>query len=68
MKFEAFAVENIPLIKKGDDIAQIICERSDILDNDIIVIASTIVGKAEGKTFTLEGIVPGAKAIDNLLI
>ncbi len=45
LKFEAFAVENIPLIKKGDDIAQIICERSDILDDDIIVIASTIVGK-----------------------
>lgn len=64
LKFEAIAVENIPLIKKGDDIAQIICERSDILDDDIIVIASTIVGKAEGMTFTLEGIVPSAKAIE----
>lgn len=64
MRFEAFAVENIPLIKKGDDIAQIICERTDILDGDIIVIASTIVGKAEGRTFSLEGIVPGAEAVE----
>ena len=64
MKFEAFAVENIPLIKKGDDIGQIICERTDIVDGDVIVIASTIVGKAEGRTFTLEGIVPGTKAVE----
>lgn len=64
MKFEAFAVENIPLIKKGDDIGQIICERTNIVDGDVIVIASTIVGKAEGRTFTLQGIVPGTKAVE----
>lgn len=64
LRFEAFAVENIPLIKKGDDIAQIICERTDILEGDVIVIASTIVGKAEGRSFSLEGIVPGAEAVE----
>lgn len=64
MRFEAFAVKNIPFIKKGDDIAQIICERTNILDGDIIVIASTIVGKAEGRTFSLKDIVPGQDAIE----
>ncbi len=57
-------MENIPLIKKEDDIAQIICERTDILDGDVIVIASTIVGKAEGRTFSLGDIVPGAEAVE----
>lgn len=57
-------MEDIPLIKKGDDLAQIICERTDVLDEDIIVIASTVVGKAEGRTFSLEGIVPGAEAVE----
>lgn len=57
-------MENIPLIKKEDDIAQIICERTDILDGDVIVIASTIVGKAEGRTFSLVDIVPGAEAVE----
>lgn len=64
LRFEAFAVENIPLIKKGDDLAQIICERADVLDGDVIIIASTIVGKAEGRTFSLEGIIPGAEAVE----
>lgn len=50
----SFTVENIPLINGGDDIASIICERTDIEDNDIIVIASTIVSKAEGRMFRLE--------------
>ncbi|MDG6242877.1 MAG: coenzyme F420-0:L-glutamate ligase [Methanolobus sp.] len=56
MKLNAFTVDNIPLIKKGDDIASIICERTEIEDNDIIVVASTIVSKAEGRTFRLEDI------------
>lgn len=64
LRFEAFTVENIPLIKKGDDIAQIICERTDIFDGDVIVIASTIVGKAEGNIFSLDGIIPSAEAIE----
>ncbi len=64
LRFEAFAVENIPLVRKGHDLAQIICERTDILDEDIIIIASTIVGKAEGRTFSPDDITPGAEAIE----
>jgi len=54
LKIHALTVENIPMIKEGDDIASFICERTDIEDNDIIVIASTIVSKAEGRMFRLE--------------
>lgn len=59
---EAFTVENVPLIKAGDDIAAIICENAELMDNDIIIIASTIVAKAEGRMFRLEDIVPRAEA------
>ncbi|WP_292467089.1 coenzyme F420-0:L-glutamate ligase [Methanolobus sp.] len=62
MKMQAFTVENIPLIKERDNIASIICERTSIEDNDIIVIASTIVSKAEGRMFRLEDITAGEDA------
>ncbi|MDI9394287.1 MAG: coenzyme F420-0:L-glutamate ligase [Euryarchaeota archaeon] len=64
MKFEAIAVEKIPLIHKGDDLPSIICERIDLQDRDIIVIASTVVGKAEGEIFRLEDITPGEEALE----
>lgn len=56
------AVENIPLIQKGDDLAALICKNADISDKDIIVIASTIVSKAAGLTFREEEIEPGDEA------
>jgi F420-0:gamma-glutamyl ligase len=57
------AVENIPLIQKGDNLADLICENAnDIEDKDIIVIASTIVSKAIGLTFREEDLIPSAEA------
>ncbi|WNY29224.1 Bifunctional F420 biosynthesis protein FbiB [Methanimicrococcus stummii] len=57
------AVENIPLIEKGDDIAEIIFKNApDIADKDIIVIASTIISKSLGLTFREDEIVPSAEA------
>jgi len=64
LKFEAIAVEKIPLIHKGDDLPSIICERIELQDRDTIVIASTIVAKAEGETFRLEDITPGEEALE----
>ncbi len=56
MKAEAFAVENIPLIKKGDDIARILTEKAELEEHDIVVISSTIVSKAEGRVVSLNKI------------
>jgi len=64
LKFEAIAVEHIPLIRKGDDLPSIICENIVLEDRDIVIIASTIVGKAEGLTFRLEDIIPGERALE----
>lgn len=56
MSTEAFAVENIPLIKQGDDIARILCEKARIEEHDIVVISSTIVSKAEGRVLSLKSV------------
>lgn len=49
----AFAVPDIPEIKKGDDLGQIVYERMQLLegfvDKDIVVVASKIVSKSEGR-------------------
>ena len=64
MKFEAITVENIPLIRNGDDLPLIICENVELRDRDIVIIASTIAAKAEGETFRLEDITAGEKALE----
>jgi coenzyme F420-0:L-glutamate ligase / coenzyme F420-1:gamma-L-glutamate ligase len=64
LKFEVIAVENIPIIHKGDDLPLIICEDVELRDRDIVIIASTIVAKAEGETFRLADISVGEKALE----
>jgi coenzyme F420-0:L-glutamate ligase/coenzyme F420-1:gamma-L-glutamate ligase len=64
LKFEALAVENIPLIQKGDDLPLIICKNFELKDRDIVIISSTIVAKAEGEFFRLEDITAGKTAFD----
>lgn len=64
MKFEAIAVENIPLIHTGDNLPSIICRNIDLQDRDIVIVASTIVAKAQGEIFRLEDITPGKMALE----
>ncbi|MDK2891937.1 coenzyme F420-0:L-glutamate ligase [Methanohalophilus sp.] len=63
MKMEVLTVDSLPLVQPGDNIAQMICENTVLEEGDIVVIASTIVAKAEGRIFTLENIVPGELAL-----
>ena len=58
MNATAFAVENIPLIKKGDDIARILSEQTELNEHDIVVISSTIVSKSEGRIIPLGTVKP----------
>ncbi|AKB53138.1 MULTISPECIES: coenzyme F420-0:L-glutamate ligase [Methanosarcina] len=64
MKFEAIAVENIPLIHTGDNLPSIICKNLELQDRDIVIVASTVVAKAEGEIFRLEDITPGKIALE----
>lgn len=58
------ALKGIPMIRPNDNIAEIVCLCApDICDNDIFVIASTIISKAQNCFFSLENIVPGPEAL-----
>lgn len=54
MKATAFTIEDIPLIKPGDDIGHIIVERAELEEHDIIAISSTIVSKSEDRVLSLD--------------
>lgn len=56
-------VRGLPLIKKGDDIPALICDRVSLQDGDILSLASTICSKAKGYTRPLSGIQPSERAI-----
>ena len=49
-----WAVEGIPEIVAGDDIAAMILERTTLEDGDIVVVTSKIVSKAEGRSVKAE--------------
>ncbi|MCZ7357371.1 MAG: coenzyme F420-0:L-glutamate ligase [Candidatus Methanoperedens sp.] len=54
MKATAFAVEDIPLIKPGADIGRLISEKAEVMQNDIVVVSSTIVSKSENRILSLD--------------
>ena len=60
---EIIGIRNVPLIKRGDDIAAIAftagkAQGLDFKDYDILVVAQKIVSKAEGKIVNLQTITP----------
>ncbi len=62
MSVTAFAVEKIPLIKAGDDIARILNGKTELKERDIVVISSTIVSKSEGRVVSLDNMTVTEKA------
>lgn len=66
MKIEIIPVGGIPLVKTGDDIAQIILDSISDLpveEGDVFVIASTIVSKSEGQLHDLRSMAPSDEAM-----
>ena len=67
-KLEVSALNHVPSIKKGDDIAEIILkslhkDSLQLKDNDIVVIAQKIISKAEGCLVDLESIAASSESI-----
>jgi coenzyme F420-0:L-glutamate ligase/coenzyme F420-1:gamma-L-glutamate ligase len=46
---EAFAVEGLPEIGEGDDLAALVADAVEFAEGDVLCIASTVVSKAEGR-------------------
>jgi coenzyme F420-0:L-glutamate ligase / coenzyme F420-1:gamma-L-glutamate ligase len=63
------ALQNIPLIRQGDDLADIILHALEpthltLEDDDIFVLAQKVVSKAEGRMVNLESVLPSPQALD----
>ena len=59
-----FPIESLPIFQKDDDFVSVLLEKhSDFKDNDILVIAHTIISRIEGKEIDLSTIVPSEMAI-----
>jgi coenzyme F420-0:L-glutamate ligase/coenzyme F420-1:gamma-L-glutamate ligase len=63
------ALKGVPLIRQGDDLAQIILSALrpsglSLRDNDILVLGQKIVSKAEGRLVNLATVSPGDRARD----
>lgn len=61
------ALENVPLIEKGDGLDHVICaalkdNQLSLQDGDILVLAQKIVSKAEGRLVDLNTVTAGAQA------
>ena len=50
------------MFRKGDDIGRLACERFSFGDGDVLLVASTVVSKSEGRTVRLEDVVPSERA------
>lgn len=48
-------VEKMPEIGRGDDLASLIAERSELLDGDVVVVTQKAVSKAEGRIVEVAG-------------
>lgn len=66
-KLNLVALRDFPLIRSGDDLAQIIIKSLEnngitLQDGDILVIAQKIISKAEGRQVSLAAVTPRAQA------
>ena len=58
------AVEGLPEIQPGDDLARLISDRCDLRDGDILVVAQKVVSKAEGRFRDLKTVEPSGQALE----
>jgi coenzyme F420-0:L-glutamate ligase/coenzyme F420-1:gamma-L-glutamate ligase len=59
---EVIAVEGLPEIGVGDDLAALIAGAIELADHDVVVVTSKVVSKAEGAVIELAGVEPSAFA------
>lgn len=69
MEIKVIGIENIPLVDVGDDIAALILnamneENIEVREDDIFVIAETIISKAEGNKIDLKSIQPSKESLE----
>ncbi|MEL7434276.1 MAG: coenzyme F420-0:L-glutamate ligase [Chloroflexota bacterium] len=66
--FQIYALQGVPMVQEDDDLVAIIRDALtasgfELVDGDIIVMASKIVSKAQGRLVALEDVVAGEEAV-----
>ena len=61
---ELFAVPGIPEVVPGDDVAALVEENVDLQPGDVVLVASTVVSKAEGRLANLADYVASPRATE----
>jgi coenzyme F420-0:L-glutamate ligase / coenzyme F420-1:gamma-L-glutamate ligase len=56
------AVRGLPELSEGDDLAQLIVERAELEDGDVLVVAHKAISKIEGRIVRLGEVEPSARA------
>jgi coenzyme F420-0:L-glutamate ligase/coenzyme F420-1:gamma-L-glutamate ligase len=59
---QGYTIPGLPLIQEGDDLAALLESRFEFEDGDVLLLASTVVAKAEGRFRMLEDYRPSARA------
>jgi coenzyme F420-0:L-glutamate ligase/coenzyme F420-1:gamma-L-glutamate ligase len=59
---ELLSVRDVPEVHEGDDLAAMVEERFDLEPDDVLVVASTVVSKAEGRVADLAAYPAGPRA------
>jgi coenzyme F420-0:L-glutamate ligase / coenzyme F420-1:gamma-L-glutamate ligase len=59
-----FPVTGIPELREGDDLAEMIVERAELEDRDVVVVAQKAISKIEGRVVRLDGIEASSRAKD----
>ena len=62
MTIQLIAVEGLPEVKPGDDLASLIASRADLKNRDVLVVAQKVVSKAEGRVVRLDDVTAGDEA------
>jgi coenzyme F420-0:L-glutamate ligase / coenzyme F420-1:gamma-L-glutamate ligase len=57
-------VEGLPEIREGDDLAELIAQKVELEDGDVVVYAQKAVSKAEGRVVRLDDLEPSAQALE----
>jgi len=61
---ELFAVDGLPEVRPGDDVGELVAERVDLREGDVVCVSHSVVSKAEGRGVDLSEFDPGPRARD----
>lgn len=56
-------VRGLPEVRAGDDLAALVADRVELVDDDVVVVAQKVVSKAEGRVVRLDRLEPSPEAL-----